>query len=126
MYCNNLPTENLNDGAFVLKSGCQPTTYRAPLDLMPEALRQLAIGLPVTSSAEEFRNQPNLKTGNPLIDTYAENDPSQPGEMGRGFTFVSKEESDAAATLQNEYIVNVLASDVIPLNRMVPDARMKG
>ncbi|KAK7115920.1 polypeptide N-acetylgalactosaminyltransferase 1-like [Littorina saxatilis] len=102
------------------------TNHRATLDLMPKHLREIAIGgLPVTITAEEFRKHPKMKTGNPLIDTYGENDAFLSGERGRGVTFVDKEK-EAAMTLQREFNINVMASDVIPLNRMVPDSRLDG
>ena len=92
---------------------------------MPKQLRKLASGLPVAITAAEFRKRPGLKTGNPLIDTYGENDVLLSGEQGRGVTFVDKDK-EAAAALQREFNVNVKASDVIPLNRMVPDSRLDG
>ena len=101
------------------------TKHNAPLDLMPQRLRELALGLPVVITATEFRQQPGLKTGNPLIDTYGDNDVFLSGEKGRGVTFVDKDR-DAAMALQREFSVNVMASDLIPLNRMVPDARLDG
>ena len=101
------------------------TKYNASLDLMPKQLRKLASGLPVAITAAEFRKRPGLKTGNPLIDTYGENDVLLSGEQGRGVTFVDKDK-EAAAALQREFNVNVKASDVIPLNRMVPDSRLDG
>nr|KAG5702865.1 hypothetical protein BaRGS_019084 [Batillaria attramentaria] len=76
-------------------------------------------------TAEEFRSSPTSKTGNPLIDTYGENDMLLAGEKGRGVTFVDKEKEEAAS-LQELFHVNVMASDVIPLNRMVPDSRLEG
>lgn len=100
-------------------------SHRAPLDLMPMLLRQMASGLPVTVTAEQFRKDPTLKTGNPLIDTYGDNDDLLSGENGRGVTFVNKEK-DSANSLMLEFNVNVMASDVIPLNRMVPDSRLDG
>ncbi|XP_076442850.1 polypeptide N-acetylgalactosaminyltransferase 13-like [Babylonia areolata] len=99
--------------------------FRAQLDLMPKALRELSAGLPVTINAEEFRANPWVKTGNPLIDTYGGNDPLLSGEMGRGVTFVGKEKR-AAEQLLTEFNLNVMASDVIPLNRVVPDSRLDG
>ncbi|KAK7491384.1 hypothetical protein BaRGS_00017362 [Batillaria attramentaria] len=99
--------------------------YRAQLHLMPKCLRETKSALPVTMTAEEFRSSPTSKTGNPLIDTYGENDMLLAGEKGRGVTFVDKEKEEAAS-LQELFHVNVMASDVIPLNRMVPDSRLEG
>ncbi|XP_061164827.1 polypeptide N-acetylgalactosaminyltransferase 13-like [Saccostrea echinata] len=79
-------------------------------------------GVIVTITAEEYRQNPNLKTGNPLIDDYGENDLTKTGEMGRGVTFVGKEKAAAAKRMQL-YNINVMASDLIPLNRLVPDSR---
>nr|KAG5702866.1 hypothetical protein BaRGS_019085 [Batillaria attramentaria] len=79
----------------------------------------------VKVTAEEFRSMPRVKTGNPLIDTYGDNDALLSGEKGRGVTFVDKEK-EAAAALQKEFNINVMASDIIPLNRMVPDSRLEG
>lgn len=76
----------------------------------------------VTITAEEYRRDPNLPTGNPLIDDYGKNDLTKTGEMGRGVTFVGKEKAAAAKKLQ-VYNINVMASDLIPLNRLVPDSR---
>ena len=99
--------------------------HAAHLDLMPRRLRELPPGLPVTITAEEFRKQPRLKTGNPLVDTYGENDPLLSGELGKGVVFGSRDK-EAAAALTEEFKVNVMSSDVIPLNRMVPDSRLFG
>lgn len=96
------------------------------LDIMPRLLRQHhAGGLPVVITAEEFRRQPNSLTGNPLIDTYGDNDWLLAGEMGRGVTF-SGEEKTTSEKLQNRWHINIMASDVIPVNRMLPDSRPEG
>lgn len=79
-------------------------------------------GVQVTITADEYRKDPNLRTGNPLIDEYGENDLTKTGEMGRGVTFVGKEKAEATKKLQ-VYNINVMASDLIPLNRLVPDSR---
>jgi hypothetical protein len=76
----------------------------------------------VTITAEEYRRDPKLKTGNPLIDDYGKNDLTKTGEMGRGVTFAGKEKAEAARKTQL-YNINVMASDLIPLNRLVPDSR---
>lgn len=76
----------------------------------------------MTITADEYRKDPNLRTGNPLIDEYGENDLTKTGEMGRGVTFVGKEKAEATKKLQ-VYNINVMASDLIPLNRLIPDSR---
>lgn len=78
--------------------------------------------LNVTITAEEFRHNPNLKTGNPLIDNYGNNDLTKNGELGRGLTFVGTEKKNVSESMR-KYSLNVVASDLIPLNRLVPDAR---
>lgn len=77
----------------------------------------------VTVTADEFRRSVDLKTGNPLIDDYGSNDLHRTGEMGRGVTFVGAEKKNVAAAIE-KYRLNVIASDLIPLNRMVPDSRL--
>ncbi|KAK3096833.1 hypothetical protein FSP39_003790 [Pinctada imbricata] len=79
----------------------------------------------VKISAEEYRKNPKLKTGNPLIDNYGQNDLHHTGEMGRGVTFVGKEKLRATQSIQ-KYNLNTIASDLIPLNRLVPDSRPPG
>ena len=74
---------------------------------------------------DEYRNNIQSMTGNPLIDDYDKNDLSRPGENGGGVTFVGQEKNKADELLK-EYRLNVYASDIIPLNRKVPDARFKG
>ncbi|XP_046584881.1 polypeptide N-acetylgalactosaminyltransferase 13-like [Haliotis rubra] len=61
-------------------------------------------------------------TPNPLIAKYGQNDMSQTGENGRGVVFVGEEQETVEKYL-SEYRVNILASDLIPLNRKVPDSR---
>lgn len=78
--------------------------------------------LNVTLTAEEFRQNPNLKTGNPLIDSYGHNDLTKNGELGRGLTFVGAEKRNVSESMR-KYFLNVVASDLIPLNRLVPDSR---
>lgn len=107
---------------YILNSN---STFGAPLDLMPFLLSKLASAFPVTITADEFRKNEKTQTGNPLIDTYGENDPTLSGERGRGITFVG-EEKDEADALKLKFNLNVLASDLIPLNRMVPDSRLDG
>ncbi|XP_050401932.1 inactive polypeptide N-acetylgalactosaminyltransferase-like protein 5 [Patella vulgata] len=57
-----------------------------------------------------------------LIVSYGKNDLRLAGELGRGVIFVSEEKAKADAAME-KYRVNVYASDLIPLNRMVPDSR---
>ncbi|KAK7501657.1 hypothetical protein BaRGS_00007088, partial [Batillaria attramentaria] len=76
-------------------------------------------------TAEEFRENPLYKTGNPLIDQYTNNDLSAPGEFGRALVMPADLQDNATAAL-NTYHINVLASDMIHLNRMVPDSRFPG
>ena len=72
-------------------------------------------------TADEFRRNPRIKTGNALIDDYGKNNSSDKGENGKGVF----EMIDGASDFQKQYQINVLASDLIPLNRMVPDSRPK-
>ncbi|VDI51088.1 Hypothetical predicted protein [Mytilus galloprovincialis] len=44
------------------------------------------------------------------------------GENGRGVTFVGEEKKKVKELLK-KHRINVLASDIIPLNRLVPDSR---
>jgi hypothetical protein len=76
-------------------------------------------------SAVEFQTIPNIQTGNLLIDEYGQNDPNIDGENGRGIFLSEKEDRNISAVL-NKYKINILASDIIPLNRMVPDSRSPG
>lgn len=79
----------------------------------------------VSITAEEFRRNSKLKTGNVLIDNYGKNDKMKNGENGRGVTFVGAEKRNVSEVLQ-KYHVNTIASDIIPLNRLVPDSRPPG
>ena len=81
--------------------------------------------MPVTISWQEYKNNPSALTGNPLIDNYGKNDPAKMGENGSGIILVGAEK-DKATRLISKFNVNVYASDRIPLNRMVPDARFSG
>lgn len=76
-------------------------------------------------TAEEFRENPTFKTGNPLIDDYTNNDLSAPGEFGRPVPISPEMQANVTWAL-NTYHVNVFVSDEIPLNRMVPDSRFPG
>jgi len=75
--------------------------------------------------AVEFQTIPHIQTGNLLIDEYGQNDLNIDGENGRGISLSEKEERNISAVL-NKYQINILASDRIPLNRMVPDSRPPG
>ena len=79
----------------------------------------------IAKTWKEYRNNPNFITGNPLIDNYGQNDPTKTGENGRGVTFVG-EEKKKSENLMKKYNLNVYASDVIPLNRKIPDSRFTG
>lgn len=81
--------------------------------------------LPVSISWHDYRNNSTALTGNPLIDNYGKNDLTKIGESGSGIVLVGAEK-DKANSLLAKYNVNVYASDMIPLNRMVPDARFPG
>ncbi|KAL8620106.1 hypothetical protein ACOMHN_065226 [Nucella lapillus] len=92
----------------------------APETLRPEPnkfVRQL--------TAEEFRENPAYKTGNPLIDDYGKNNPMALGEGGVAVAVPEHMKQNVTAVLE-KYHINVLASDVIPLNRKVPDSRFAG
>jgi hypothetical protein len=79
----------------------------------------------VLLTAEEFRTIPKAKTGNSLIDDYGQNDQMRNGESGRGVTFFGPEKRKVANFIE-KFHLNVYASDLIPLNRMVPDSRPNG
>ena len=73
----------------------------------------------------DCQRNPNLTTGNRLIDDYGLNDETKSGENGRGLTF-SGDEKVKVDQLIAKYHLNVYASDMIPLNRKVPDSRFSG
>ncbi|KAH3752388.1 hypothetical protein DPMN_187005 [Dreissena polymorpha] len=73
----------------------------------------------------EYQKNSSAKTGNVLIDKYGKNDLNRPGENGTGVHLVGKE-NEQANQLVEKLNINVLASDKIPLNRMVPDSRFDG
>lgn len=75
-------------------------------------------------NTEKYRKNADLKLGNPLIDNYGKNDPSAIGENGRGVAFES-DDMEKVRTVLEKHRVNTLASDRIPLNRIVPDSRFK-
>lgn len=58
-------------------------------------------------------------------DGVMRNNPLLTGEMGRGVVLAPEEKARGDAALR-KYNVNVLASDLISLNRQVPDSRPKG
>ncbi|CAL1527728.1 unnamed protein product, partial [Lymnaea stagnalis] len=74
-------------------------------------------------TVEEFRA--GAKTGNPLIDNYGHSNRSERGEMGRR-VILTPEEEERAKDAMEKFNVNTLASDAVPLNRMVPDSRIRG
>ena len=73
----------------------------------------------------EYRRLSNAITGNVLIDEYGGNDDALPGEGGRGVNFTGEDEIKANEILK-VHRLNGYASDVIPLNRKVPDSRIDG
>lgn len=74
-------------------------------------------------SVEEFWE--DKRTGNSLIDEYGKNNVGFSGELGRGviLTAADKAKKDLA---MKEYNVNTIVTDMIPLNRLVPDSRIQG
>ena len=72
-----------------------------------------------------YRRDHSAKTGNTLIDDYGKNDLTRPGENGAA-VILQGEELEEASRLIQKYNLNVYASDRIPLNRQVPDARFPG
>ncbi|XP_076465312.1 polypeptide N-acetylgalactosaminyltransferase 13-like isoform X2 [Babylonia areolata] len=89
-------------------------------DLRPQPnkfVRQLTV--------EEFRENPAYKTGNPLIDNYGQNNPMAPGEGGTAVVLPDSMKNNVSAAIE-KYRINVLASDMVPLNRLVPDSRFPG
>ena len=79
----------------------------------------------LTRTWEEYRRNPEFTTGNALIDEYGKNDLTKTGENGRGVLFAGREKKKSEELLK-EYNLNVYASDLIPLNRKIPDSRFKG
>ncbi|RUS90036.1 hypothetical protein EGW08_002223, partial [Elysia chlorotica] len=66
------------------------------------------------------------KTGNPLIDNYGlAGHELTPGGAGRGVVTIQADQSRLDQVME-EFRVNTLVSDVIPLNRVVPDSRING
>ncbi|KAK6179902.1 hypothetical protein SNE40_012152 [Patella caerulea] len=125
---HHIRTESEQEG--VKKLGFLPegnNDYKPTLDLIPKTLSDKLEGkkIRVQISVDDFRKSESIKTGNPLIDLYGESDYMLSGEYGRGLTFVAHEK-DMVEQLMNTYHVNVYASDLIPLNRHVPDSRTAG
>ena len=63
-------------------------------------------------------------TGNLLIDEYGQNDLTFPGENGIPVP-INENERQNVSDVMRKFRINVLASDKIPLNRIVPDSRPK-
>ena len=74
---------------------------------------------------DEYRRNPEFITENALIDEYGKNDLTKTGENGRGVLFAGREKKKSEELLK-KYNLNVYASDLIPLNRKIPDSRFKG
>ncbi|KAH9524895.1 Polypeptide N-acetylgalactosaminyltransferase 3 [Bulinus truncatus] len=70
---------------------------------------------------EEYRS--GARTGNPLIDDYGKNNLKDRGEMGKPVVLTPGEQTLAEKAL-SEFNVNTVASDAVPLNRLVPDSRI--
>lgn len=82
---------------------------------------------PRTISAEKFRSDPRALTGNSLIDKYGENDPQGPGEYGNPVQVTTdRRKLRLFYRLKLKFNVNTFVSDLVALNRMLPDARPKG
>ena len=64
-------------------------------------------------------------SGNPLIDDYGKNNFNAPGENGLEVQLPENMRHNLS-TVMEKYRINTIASDIIPLNRMVPDSRFKG
>ncbi|KAK7009295.1 polypeptide N-acetylgalactosaminyltransferase 1 [Biomphalaria glabrata] len=75
----------------------------------------------VSISLEDYKA--GMPTGNPLIDNYGKNNLSDRGEMGKPVVLTPEEEARAQEAM-SEFNVNIVASDVTPLNRLVPDSRL--
>ncbi|KAH9524900.1 Polypeptide N-acetylgalactosaminyltransferase 10 [Bulinus truncatus] len=73
-------------------------------------------------SLEEYRS--GRLTGNLLIDLYGKNDLMGRGEMGKP-VILTQEEAGQVGLAMSEFNMNTVASDVVPLNRLVPDSRLK-
>jgi len=63
---------------------------------------------------------------NPLIDDYGRNNPQSSGENGISVVIDAKlVDKVMEKQLFEQYKINVMVSDMVPLNRIVPDARHK-
>jgi hypothetical protein len=107
-----------NNLSWIIPINTKSTTQRLSESTLMESNKVLL-------TAKQFRSIPNAKTGNPLIDDYGRNDRRRNGEVGRGVTFVGPEKIKVAQVIETFHL-NVYASDLIPLNRMVPDSRPQG
>ncbi|XP_071091328.1 polypeptide N-acetylgalactosaminyltransferase 1-like [Haliotis cracherodii] len=72
-----------------------------------------------------YINHGHPKDDNALITKYGTNDLRLAGELGRGVV-LAPEEKRRAEWAMKKYRLNVYASDIIPLNRLVPDSRPVG
>ncbi|XP_067665047.1 polypeptide N-acetylgalactosaminyltransferase 1-like isoform X2 [Haliotis asinina] len=72
-----------------------------------------------------YINHGKSQDDNTLITKYGTNDLRLAGELGRGVV-LAPEEKRRAEWAMKKYRVNVYASDIIPLNRLVPDSRPTG
>lgn len=91
-----------------------------------ETLKDIPLNLSASSyevSLDEFRN--GAEVGNPLIDNYGKNNPRLAGENGNGVV-LTKTQKTQADSIMDKHHLNTLISDIIPLNRMVPDSRIPG
>ncbi|XP_059169552.1 inactive polypeptide N-acetylgalactosaminyltransferase-like protein 5 [Physella acuta] len=104
-----------------LTNGLVEDNSGANSSLLLEGLRERISQARIT--LEEF--YAGKATGNPLIDGYGRNNLSAPGEMGLAVR-PREDEKDEVDKVMAEFHINTLVSDRIPLNRMVPDSRLKG
>ncbi|BFZ01203.1 hypothetical protein BsWGS_04242 [Bradybaena similaris] len=74
-------------------------------------------------SVEEFWE--GKRTGNSLIDEYGKNNVENTGELGRGVILTAADKAKKDLVMK-EYNVNTIISDMIHLNRLVPDSRIQG
>ncbi|XP_059165152.1 inactive polypeptide N-acetylgalactosaminyltransferase-like protein 5 [Physella acuta] len=112
-----------------------------PQQPQDEATRVQELSARRIISLQEYRA--GSRTGNSLVDDYGSNNVSAPGEMGRAVDLTQVDLTQVDVTQVDltqvnltlvelvgramaEYNINTLASDVIPLNRLVPDSRIIG